>query len=194
MDQTYRISKASRRTFARGDLTNAESLENLLNEDSTKTEEPKSLVIEQVYTQAYTKLTIGGSDTKKPAIEEDVAKEIHVREESISALREIKTIRDNIQNQYDDTEIRQIYFVELKEKVNLLTEQVVNEKNYFAQVITLLSDALNLIKSEELSKQKLDGIGEIINVCEKVDLDREDARHCGKICRENKISTLPSFD
>ena len=114
---------------------------------------------------------------------------VSAREHLESAIELLVELKES----FDDGMTRQILFFQVKEHLAKLWEIDFPKDNYFLQAVSLLEDSLAYTKSEDLSMEQLEGLLEVIAICQKIDLSIDDVRRCGRMLRSRKIATLPTL-
>ena len=114
--------------------------------------------------------------------------------EILSELEKIGRLLQDLFDQFDEEDLRQLTLVEIKKTVARSVKVAIHYGNYFSQSITLLEDGLSFIRSESMTKDQVNAAQDVVQILKKVSLDRENARQCGRILRKYKVTTLPNID
>lgn len=117
----------------------------------------------------------------------------YARENAVAHLESITEMIAELKESFDDEMSRQILFFQIKEHLSKLWEIDLPKNDYLLQAVSLLEDSLAYIKSEDLSKEQIEGLWDVVEICKKIELSIDDTRRCGKILRSRKIATLPTL-
>ena len=117
----------------------------------------------------------------------------NTREELLSHLEIIMKLLAEIKESFEDKMDRQILFFQVKEHLGNLWKIKFPRNEYFLQAVSLLEDSLAYSKSEDLSREQIDGLLEVVEICKKIDLSINDVRRCGMILRNRRITTVPTL-
>ena len=109
-------------------------------------------------------------------------------------LKDVTELLVGVKEFFKDEMDRQILFFEVKEHLGKLWDINFPRNDYFLQAVSLLEDSLAYTKSEDLSREQVDGLLEVVGICRKLDLSIDDVRRCGRILRSRKIATLPALN
>ncbi len=117
----------------------------------------------------------------------------YAREEVLAHLESVTKLLTGVKESFEDEMDRQILFFEVKEHLGKLWEIDFPRNDYFLQAVSLLEDSLAYTKSEDLSKEQVEGLLEVVEICKRVDLSINDVRRCGRILRNRRIATVPTL-
>jgi hypothetical protein len=117
----------------------------------------------------------------------------YIRQEAVAYLENVADLLKELKGSYDDKMSRQIIFFQIKDHLSKFWKIDLPKNDYFLQAVSLLEDSLAYIKSEDLSNDQVEGLLEVVEICKKIELSIDDARRCGKVLRNRKITTLPTL-
>ena len=115
------------------------------------------------------------------------------REKIADHLKDVTELLIAVKESFEDEMDRQILFFEVKEHLGKLWEIDFPGNDYFLQAVSLLEDSLVYNKSEDLVEDQIEGLLEVVGICNKIDLSIDDVRRCVRIMRSRRIATLPDL-
>lgn len=94
---------------------------------------------------------------------------VYIRQEALVYLENVADLLKELKESYEDKMSRQILFFQIKDQLSKLWKIDLPKNDYFLQAVSLVEDSLAYIKSEDLSKEQVDGLLEVVEICKKIE-------------------------